>query len=676
MPTSSRLILIFKTIQELGWQKTSLYACYQLGLWTGHYRRLIDPRRLLKASPEQLNLNLDLFTVPSSSDLHAVIGYSLADLTTEADQILSGKAHLFGGPASAINLTTEITHHHWTAYETGSVVPNTPDVKLLWEPARFGWAFTLGRAFIATGDEKYPEAFWHHFEQFLATNTPYDGPQWMSAQEAAFRIIAFSFAAVVFSKSPSFTRERQIQLASALAVHAERIPPTLVYARAQNNNHLLMEAAGLYTAGKVLPNHPHALAWRETGWKWFSKAILDQIRSDGTYVQHSVNYHRLMLQVALWINNIAGTLNQSSLQCLQAATSWLLPLVDPRTGRCPNLGPNDGALLFPLAGSRFEDFRPVCQSASLVFLEQRVYEPGPGDELAVWLAGAAAQNTTMISPKDQHSVSQPRSPHLLLSSSDGSTWAYLRAVEFTSRPGHADQLHLDLWWQGVNIAQDAGTYSYNQPSPWNNPFASTKAHNTIMVNNEDQMTCAGRFLWLDWAQARVISQETHSSKRLNKVTAEHDGYRKLGITHRRTVHIQENQWEIIDSLQTIGMNQDQKKSNSDQASQMITTLFWHMPDFSWNFTQSEETDAVKITLIVPDVGTIELSVQLEASENNDHQVNIQVIRAGVLMAGDGIADPTLGWFSPTYNVKAPALTLAYQIIAPPPVTLVSLWHLA
>ena len=81
------------------------------------------------------------------------------------------------------------------------------------------------------------------------------------------------------------------------------------------------------------------------------------------------------------------------------------------------------------------------------------------------------------------------------------SWAYLRTAQFTSRPSHADQLHLDLWWRGLNIARDAGTYLYNAPAPWDNSLTTTLVHNTVTINGRDQMTRAGRFLYLDWVNA-------------------------------------------------------------------------------------------------------------------------------------------------------------------------------
>ena len=105
-----------------------------------------------------------------------------------------------------------------------------------------------------------------------------------------------------------------------------------------------------------------------------------------------------------------------------------------------------------------------------------------------------------IAKEDKRLASVP--PRLdIFGSGDENSWALIRAGRYTRRPFQADQLHVDLWWQGINLARDAGTYLYNGSPPWNNGFAGTAVHNTVTVDNHDQMRRAGRFLWLDWAQA-------------------------------------------------------------------------------------------------------------------------------------------------------------------------------
>ena len=63
-----------------------------------------------------------------------------------------------------------------------------------------------------------------------------------------------------------------------------------------------------------------------------------------------------------------------------------------------------------------------------------------------------------------------------------------------------DQLHFDLWWHGINVAQDAGTYLYNGEPPWDNPLVSTRVHNTITIDGRDQMTRGGTIPY-----ARLVS---------------------------------------------------------------------------------------------------------------------------------------------------------------------------
>ena len=115
-----------------------------------------------------------------------------------------------------------------------------------------------------------------------------------------------------------------------IAAHAERITATLDYARAQNNNHLVSEAAGLYTAAALLPEHPQAEKWRKLGWEWLNHALQTQISPDGTYIQHSTNYLRLVLQLALFVRQIAvqqgDDFPDETCTRLAAATRWL--------GRC------------------------------------------------------------------------------------------------------------------------------------------------------------------------------------------------------------------------------------------------------------------------------------------------------------------------------------------------------
>ena len=85
------------------------------------------------------------------------------------------------------------------------------DIKFIWEPARFGWAITLGKAYFFTNDKLFPETFWKYFEEFTQFNPLNKGPNWQSGQEVALRLIALVIALNLFK--PSFDlRIRQISV--------------------------------------------------------------------------------------------------------------------------------------------------------------------------------------------------------------------------------------------------------------------------------------------------------------------------------------------------------------------------------------------------------------------------------------------------------------------------------
>ncbi len=650
--------LLWPVVRELGFRQVGLFALYRFGLLSGHYRRLCDPERAARqAGSLDLNSIRPLWQLPAQDDLQSVLGEpGRAALLREADEIVAGRVRLFGGPAVDLRLALPSPLADWTAYvRSGTSAGGGPeaDIKWTWEPGRLGWAYSLGRAYLLSRDERYAAAFWSYIEAFLDANPPYQGPHWASAQEVALRLIALTFCWQVFGGADSADPQRPARLAQAVAVHAGRIPSTLVYARAQNNNHLLSEAAGLYTAGLFLPDHPDATRWRSLGWRWLNQGLQEQIDSDGAYVQHSTNYHRLMLQIGLWVSFLAGNQGQAlpgvTLDRLAAATRWLLALLDPESGRVPNLGPNDGAYILPLTVCPYSDFRPVLQAAAGAFLGEQTFVKGPWDEMALWLTGRQPAISKPVSSTSRPGQSAYM-PHVLRSP-DGASWAYLRAANFSSRPGHADQLHLDFWWRGLNVAQDAGTYLYNAGPPWDNALAHSQVHNTVVVDGQDQMRRAGRFLYVDWAQAEVLPSPEAAGDARERLSARHNGYRRLGLWHQREVSVTvAGDWEIVDTIYPM--------QTPGPGTPFSACLHWLLPDWPWEARLDQASQAVEIQLASP-FGPILLYMEQDQAVNDLHPAPLQIPRAGELLYGKGPVLPTWGWASPTYGMKVPALSARF-----------------
>lgn len=541
---------------------------------------------------------------------------------------------MLGFPPTWEPCSTASAHAHWSQIDDFS----NGDIKLQWETSRFSWAYTLCRAYARTSDECYAEAFWQLLADWLRHNPPNHGVQWKCGQEAAFRIMALCFSFYTFTGARASTPERIAELVSALAVHASRITAYITYAQSQRNNHAITEAVGLWTIGLLFPELASAANWRKRG-KWILETeAIHQIYPDGAYIQHSANYHRVMLHDFAWALRL-GESNDDRLtpevyERFRCATRFLHAITDPETGWAPNYGANDGALVLSLTDCAFPDMRPVLQSSHFLTERELLYPKGAWDEEMAWLH--EHKPTTSNVSGDCHA--EPP-----LDAQDGgcytlsscSSWAMLHAARYRDRPSQADQLHVDLWWRGHNVLCDPGTYSYNAWPPFEDGLAGSRYHNTVVVDSLDQMTRVDRFLWADWAQA---SRPQRARPPRRQLTAEHDGYKRIGVTHRRLLRaLDDDAWIVVDDL--LGSGEHNLR------------LHWLIPDVSytkhgrsWDF----RFDAGTARIVLAGPGGAATSV----------------VRGGQWIAGDAeaISEPDRGWCSRYYNRLDPALSIAMSCI--------------
>jgi hypothetical protein len=628
---------MLKAFMQLGFTKSLYFLIYQLNLRTGllFLQSLVFELKPDLAEPIQIP-----WAIPSRKALKSILGNGAKALIDEADRIIEGSVPLYGAEWRILDLRPG-SQQHWTAF-TNSLSAGR-DIKHVWEMGRFAWATTLARAFHLTSDEKYAEYFWQKFEEFCKHNPPNLGPHWSSAQEVSIRLISLSFSYALIKDAKASSSRRRNLLAASLAAHAGRLPITLSYAQAQDNNHLLSEAAGLITAALALPSSPRAAGWLSQGRQIFTSALHRQIDSQGRYTQQSSNYQRLALQLALWVQLLLSSqddsLPENVLDKLALATQWQLDLSDKASGHIVNLGPNDGAYLLPLTTKSFADHRPVLQAAIASFLGQKTSPKEKLDEMSIWLA----------SPRSNKRSKSFKSGALRLQGKH--SWAYLRAAHFSNRPGHADQLHVDLWWQSINIARDNGSYLYTAPRPWDNALSATRAHNTLTITNRDQMQKAGRFLWLDWAQAQLLEEEYSGNGDRIMARASHNGFRDMNLRHERQVNVNKyDQWEIVDQI----------ISTSNSSPVVNASLFWHLPDLPWRLDDDQ-------LILETELGPVQISVSSPA------KTHLRLFKAGELLAGSGKADPIMGWHSATYNQKEPGLSLVVEAQSKAPLKITSRW---
>lgn len=527
------------------------------------------------------------------------------------------------------------TETHWCEYPTFSATLG--DIKDVWEPSRFAAAFWLARAYALTHDDAYPEAFWQLVESWCRQNPPNRGPNWKCGQETAIRLFGWCFGLYAFWNSSATTAPRVSMLVKAIALQTERIARNIDFAVSQRNNHALSEAAGLITIGLLFPELRGAKRWLKRGREIYESQIPRQIYLDGSYIQHSLNYHRVMLHDTLWaarlLEQAGEPFSPETGRRIARGVEFFLQMLDHDSGDVPNYGANDGALVLPLSSCDYRDYRATAQAARYLVARRRLLPDGPWNEMLLWLFGENALAGEM-EPMPPSSQRLDAGGYYTLRGRD--SWCMIRCHTYRDRPDHVDMLHMDLWYRGINLLGDSGSYKYFCPeSPaLGKYFKDIAAHNSIELDDQGPLELITRFLWLPWPTGRCIE---HGD---DVFLGEHEAYDRepWEVLHRREVRLlKDGNWQIRDELDGEGRRQ--------------AILRWHLPDYPY------ELDAQRGRLRIH-LPTGAVSLVIAAPPEARMQV-----RRGV----EG--DRPMGWHSPCYGEKLPRPTLEVIASADLPMTL-------
>lgn len=519
---------------------------------------------------------------------------------------------------------------HWTDIE--DLGSSHGDIKYVWNKSRFPQVYPLARACALDREDPLAETFWRHFEDWVSENRPEQGPNWMCCQEVGLRAISWTFALDAFHESSATTPNRLGELVVQLWYHCKHIEKLHWYAkRYQNNNHGLSEAAALATVGALFPFLPEAEDWRRTGIRSLVSQLDRQVFPDGSYVQYSMNYQRMVLDLLTWVVTVFENNSLSVPPDLyskgRSLAGFLHAFQDRKSGRLPRYGSDDGTHLFPLSGSPYQDFRPTITAFTSLVEGSTPYESGPWREKAIWF-GADGETA---SPGDTPAGFGRRfafdsGGYYRLESER--THALVRSGPYRERPSQADLLHLDVWFDGTNVLIDPGTYQYNTEDCWISYFRGTRSHNTVTIDGADQMERGPRFLWFDWPDAETLRFERTEERTL--FVGEHHGFDPA--VHRREVELADDVYTVTDVV--TGADPDDRIG-----------VHWLVNDLEIQ----TRPEGARVQLEDPDD---DLLLQVESS--NPAQRSWE--RAA--------EDPPRGWTSPRYTTLEPAHS--YLVEAPGP----------
>lgn len=474
-------------------------------------------------------------------------------------QLRKGQLSFFSGPLR--NLGTDPNwlqnpdsghvydgSRHWTIVNDYS--SEAGDIKFVWEKARFAYLYDVIRYDYHFGEDCAAYAL-EEILSWINVNKVNCGPHYKCSQEISLRVLNWTFALFYYRNSPALTPAVFDKIQYAIYWQLHHVYNNIHFSRiAVRNNHALTETLALYLGGLLYPSLPGAAQWKAAGKQWFEQEMAYQVYSDGTFLQFSMNYNRVVIQLLTWALRLAALNGEtwSSRVNGQASSSlqFLRICMNDSNGWLPNYGANDGALFFRLNEQHYRDYRPQLQALAAILEQDSGFTETYED--VYWYGKApAAQQTPVLRPGDA-CYQFPAGGYYICREPD--TLTFLRCGVHKDRPSQADNLHLDIWYQGENILLDAGSYKYNTDEDTLRYFMGTASHNTVMLDNYDQMEKGPRFIWYNWTQCEhaILYESAYEYIWEGLITAFH--HVGKGIQHYRRVCKQKGRpvWIIEDEV--------------------------------------------------------------------------------------------------------------------------------
>ena|GEM_PF-537078 len=512
-----------------------------------NYWGLVEPR------PASVTLAAMPITLPYRGSDEPGDDYGRDRILDAADAAVAHRTWLLG--SGGAKLGNPINWHRDP--KSGYVWPsNTPsldlevtrlddrsDAKLPWEISRSHQLVALARAARLTGNARYRDELETQLLDWIDSNEPGRGINWVNAMEVAIRGINWVWAANTLPTDLSLSPRVAQELIDSLRVHSAHIALNLEGSPILRGNHYLADEVGLFVLGWALEGDELATERGRSARKALEREILIQIHPDGFNFEASTAYHGLALElflIAFLVAEWSGQpMSDSYSERLSKAVTAAASIERP-DGRFPLFGDNDSARVLPLDEGREATYEPLVWLAAGVLGTPQPASGQPSPEVA-WNAGleawqASTQRRKWLQPAD---AAFPDGGVWV--AERGRSWVAIRCgdVGQLGNGGHAhnDALAFELAIDGRSVIVDPGTLVYTADPDLRNLFRSTPMHSTICLD-DDEINPIDPELLFSMSPSAVPRATMWSSEHDSFTwSGYHDGWLRLGtqVVHSRDV---------------------------------------------------------------------------------------------------------------------------------------------
>ena len=412
------------------------------------------------------------------------------------------------------------------------------DVKAPWELSRLQFAPILAKAFVITGDSRYRDAVRSLLTDWITMNPIGKGVNWTVAMEAGLRAISICLTLELLWPFAADEEPWLAQMTGSLWQHLRFIKANSEFSFLLRSNHYLSNMVGLTTLSAYLQGSGMKQRLGKYA-RAVQRELLLQTYPDGGDQEASTGYHVLVAQMFLHsyvVQQRSGcVIPPSSRDRLQQMFTWISVLADD-SWKLPLLGDCDNGRV----ELEIEDLTPeppyALQIKSLYQRAAQLLQLAP-------ITHDSTKNAVTLLPNSGVAV-------LRLGRASVIFCAMPNGIHGKGSHTHCDKLSILLRLGNQEVFCDSGSRGYSRFADLRNLDRSTRAHSTLMVDEEEQNTISSDLRSLfETGNEAIVSPILRGD---TTARAAHRGYARVGVEHQRSVQLHPDHLLVLDVVKGTG----------------------------------------------------------------------------------------------------------------------------